>query len=91
MNYMKLNTNKCLLLISENKNEQIWAKLDRDIVSESNKVKLLGITLDNNIKFNERVSNICSKANGKLSALTIVGKFLLFKKRRIPCKAFIES
>ena len=45
MNYMKLNTDKCHLLISGNKNEQMWAKLDRDI----NDVKLLGIILDNNI------------------------------------------
>ena len=50
MNYMKLNTDKCHLLISGNKNEQMWAKLDRDIVWESNDVKLLGITLDNNLK-----------------------------------------
>ena len=32
---MKLNTDKCDLLLSGNKNEQIWAKLDRDIVWES--------------------------------------------------------
>ena len=49
MNYIKLNTNKCHLLILGNKNEQMWAKLDRDIVWESNDVKLLGITFDNNV------------------------------------------
>ena len=75
MNYIKLNTDKCHLLISGNKNEQMWAKLDRDIVWESSDVKLLGITLDNNLKFNEHVSNNCSKANRKLSALTRVVKF----------------
>ena len=32
MNYMKLNTNKCDLSIPGNKNKQIQAKLDRDIV-----------------------------------------------------------
>ena len=32
----------------------MWAKLDRDIVFESNGVKLLGITLDNNLKFDKR-------------------------------------
>ena len=32
MNYMKLNTNKCHLLISGNKNEYMWAQLDQDIV-----------------------------------------------------------
>ena len=88
---MKLNTDKCHLLISGNKNEQMWAKLDRDIFWESNDVKLLGITLDNNLKFDKHVSNICSKANRKLSALTRVAKFLPFKKRRILFKAFIES
>ena len=78
-------------MISSNKNEQMWAKLERDIVWESNIVKLLGITLDSNLKFNKHVSNICSKADGKLSALTGIAKFLPFKKRRILFKAFIES
>ena len=88
---MKLNTDKCNLLISGKKNEQMWAKLDRDIVWESNDVKLLGIPLHNNLKFDKHVSNICSKANRKLSALTRVAKFLPFKKRRILFKAFNES
>ena len=91
MNYMKLNIDKCHLLKSGNKNEQMWAKLDRDIVWENNDVKLLGITLDNNLKFDKHVSNICTKANRKLSALTRVARFLPFKKRRILFKAFIES
>ena len=56
-----------------------------------NDVKRLGIILDNNLKFDKHVSNICSKANRKLSALTRVAKFLPFKKRRILFKAFIES
>ena len=75
MDYMKLNTDKCHLLISGNKNKQMWAKLDRDIVWESNDVKLLRITLDNNLKFDKHVSNICSRASIKISALTRVAKF----------------
>ena len=45
---MKLNTDtdKCHILISGNKNQQMWEKLDRDIVWESNDVKFLGITLN---------------------------------------------
>ena len=50
MNYIKLNTNKCHLLILGNKNEQMWEKLDRDIVWESNDVKLLEIKLANSPK-----------------------------------------
>ena len=90
MNYKKLNNNKCHLLISGNENKQMLAKLDRDIVWESNDVKLLGITLDNDLKFDKHVSNICSKANRKLSVLTRVAKFLPFKRRRILFKAFTE-
>ena len=91
MNYMKLNTNKCHLLISANKSEQMWAELERHIVGESNSVKLPGITLNNDLKCDEHVSNICSKTNSKLNALTRVAKFLSFKKRCILFKAFIES
>ena len=91
MNYMKLNTDNCHPLISRNKNEQMWVKLNRDIVRAGDDAKLLGITLENNLKFDKHVANICSKANRKLSALTRVAKFLLFKKRRILFEAFIES
>ena len=48
---MKTNTDKCHFIISGNKNEQMWAKLDRDIVWESNDAKRLGIILDKNLKF----------------------------------------
>ena len=39
MNYMKLNSDKCNLLVSGNQNGQISAKLDIDIVWKSNDVK----------------------------------------------------
>ena len=55
---MKLNTDKCHLLISGNKNEQLWAKLDRVIAWESNDVKLLGIALGKNLKCDKHVSNM---------------------------------
>ena len=63
----------------------------RDILWDYNDAKLLGITLDSNQKLDKHVSNICAKANRKLSALTQVAKFLPFKKRRILLKAFIGS
>ena len=69
MNYMKLNTDKCHLLISGNKNEYIWAKLDEDIVWESNDVEFLRVTIDNNLRFDKHISIICLKENRKFSAL----------------------
>ena len=78
MKYMKLYTDKCNLLVSGNKNGRMRAKLDRDIVWESNNVKLPGITLNNKLKLDKHVSNICLKANRKLSTLTRVAKFFQF-------------
>ena len=83
---MKPNTDKCHLLISGNKNEQTRAKLDRDIAWESNDVNLLGTALGNNLKFDKHVSNICSKANRKLSVSTRADKL-----RKKGCKKGEES
>ena len=64
------------------------AKLD--IVWESSDIKLLGITLNNKLKFDKHMSNICSKANTKLSTLTRAAKFLPFNKKLILFEAFTE-
>ena len=57
--------------VSIRKLKRIRAKLDRDIVRESNGVKLLGIILNNKLKFDKHLSNICSKVNRKLSNLDL--------------------
>ena len=57
----------------------MWAKLDQDIVRESNDVELLGVTIDNNIRFDKHVSNVCLNVNRNLNALTRVTKFVPFK------------
>ena len=46
---MKLNTDKCHLLISGHKYEYQWFQIDKDMVWEENDVKLFGITIDNEI------------------------------------------
>ena len=88
---MKLNTDKCHILVSDNKNEHMWAKVGNDKIWESKTVKLLGVTIDNQLKFNEHVLNIRKKAIRKLSALSRMSSFLSFDKKRIIFKAFFES
>ena len=74
---MKLNIEKCHLLISVNINEYIRKKLDQGIVCESNNVELLGVTRDNNLRFDKHVSNICLKVNRKVSVSKYLSLFLL--------------
>ena len=59
-------------------------------ITSKNSVKLLGITIDNKLNFNEHVDNICKKAN-KLEALARIAKYLSQCKLRIIMKTFIES
>ena len=90
-NYMKLNTDKCHLIISGNKQESLWADIGNDRIWESNYVKLLGINIDRSLKFDFHMLNVCSKANRKLTILSRMFKFLTFKKRRVLIKACFES
>ena len=69
-NYMKLNNDKCHLLVSGTKYEHNWAKIGNDKIWESNEVKLLGVTIDNKLKLNTHIANICFKANQKLNVLS---------------------
>ena len=90
-NYMKLNTDKCCLIVSGYKHEQVWANIGKDLIWESNDVKLLGVTIDRDLKFDKHVLKLCSKANQKLSALSRMANLLSFNKRRTLFKAFVES
>ena len=58
---------------------------------EKKSVKLLGITIDKKLNFNEHVTNIHKKANQKFHALKRIAKYLDSNKLRILMKAFIES
>ena len=90
-NYSKMNSDKCHLLISGNKYEHIWAKIGNDRIWETKAVKLLGVTIDNEVKFDVHLNNVCLKANRKLSALTRTRKYLDFNKTRVLFKGFFES
>ena len=64
--YMKLKTDKCRLIVSGYKHEQVWANIGKDLIWESHGVKLLGVTIDRDLKFGKHVIKLCSKANQKL-------------------------
>ena len=88
-NEMKSNTDKCHLIIVNHQDNNI--KIGNDIIISKTSVKLLGVTIDNKLNFNEHVDNICKKANNKLHALARIAKYLSPDKLRILMKAFIES
>ena len=90
-NYMKLNSDKCHLLVSGHNYEEMFVEIGNDKIWESKSVKLLGITIDKELKFDKHVDKICSKANRKLNVLSRMQSFLSVRKRKIVFKSFIES
>ena len=60
------------------------------IMSEE-KVKLLGIHIDNRLNFDYHISQLCKKAGKKLHALTRVFKYMDISQRKLIANAFIMS
>ena len=89
-NYLKLNANKCHLLIS-NHRKDIHINVEEEIIECEKSVKLLGVTIDNQLNFNEHVSTIYKRASQKLQALARISNYMCQNKLRTLMKAFIES
>ena len=49
----------------------------------ANKVTFLGITIDRHLNFDCHMTDICNKADRKLSILSRMFRYLNFDKRRI--------
>ena len=89
---MKLNQDKCHLLVSGHKHETVWAKIGETKIWESNKKKLLRVAIDGNLNFDEYVFDLCKKTGRKLSVLARLSIYTSFeKKKNILLKAFVES
>ena len=81
-NYMKLNESKCHLLVCRIKEEVVIVNIE---------VKLLGVTIDRELKFKKHVQSIYSKTGKKLNALARLCTILSFNKRKVLMTAFVMS
>ena len=90
LNYMKLNEDECHSLLADNTPELLWAKVGDELIWESNYEKLLGLTIDKDLNFNQHLSILC-KVSKKVSALARMAKIVPFHKNRLLFKTFIES
>ena len=77
--------------LTQGSSEWLWIRVGNEIIWESQSEKLLGITIDKNLNFDEHLTNVCRKASQKLSALARVSQILPFYKRKMIMKAFVES
>ena len=60
-------------------------------LNQAKKELLLGVTRDNELKFDDHINYLCKKAGQKLNALARIAPFMDTNKKRTIMKAFVES
>ena len=88
---MKLNKDKCHLLVLEQRYENVWVKIGDEKNWESAKQKLIGMEIGRNLNFDDHLISLCKKAGRKLAVLARLSMFMSFKQKRVLLKTFVES
>ena len=88
---MKLNRDKCHFSLSGHKHEVMFAKIQLSKIWENCTEKLLGVIINQNLKFDDYLLTQCKKVGRKIKALARVCTYLSLECRRTLTKAFIES
>ena len=66
----------------------MWLDVGNNRIWESNYEKMLGILIDDSLKFDYYVAEICRKSSRKLTALTRLTSILPFCKMKILMASF---
>ena len=66
-NGMKANADKCQPLLNTKK--KLKANISNYAITNSDKEKLIGVTIANHLNFESHIKNLCSKASQKLYSL----------------------
>ena len=93
-NGMFVNPDKFKALVIDKKranytNEKI--EISNEDIQIVPSVKLLGITIDNRLNFNEHISSICKSAANQLNALVRLKTFLGSNERKVLINSFVLS
>ena len=84
----KANASKCHFFLPPYKPATI--KIKASAIESSNSEKLLGVTIDSKLSFDDHITILCRKTSQKLHALSRVASYMSFdKKKRILLKTFI--
>ena len=86
---MKMNPDKFHLLLSNRKELKI--NICNETISSSKHEKLLGVTIDSKLSFEEHINNLCKKASQKVNALARLASLMSFDQRKLILNSFITT
>ena len=79
------------MILDKTSRQPIILNINQIMVEGSQKVALLGLTIDNRLTFKDHVDMLCSTANYKLHALRWIRKYLTVEKTKLLYNAFVNS
>ena len=88
-NHLKANPGKFHILLSSLKPKIV--SVDIMFLAASSQIKLLGVIIYSELKFENHVTELCLKVSKKINGLCLISSFMSLRKRRTFMKAFIES
>ena len=90
---MVVNSDKFQAIILNRKETQAIHKLiiDNKEIKTTNSIKLLGINIDDQLKFNDHISILCSIAAIQLNALSRLPKYMGKSEKEANIDSFILS
>ena len=86
-NHMKASPGKFHILLSNKKTEKVT--INDDVLNSSVEEKLLGITLDSELKFEKQVTRVCKKTSQRIHVLSRITSYLSLNKWRLFMKTFV--
>ena len=90
-NFMKLNESKCHFLLAGYENNHTLIRFGDNYIEESKNEVLLGVTIDNELKFDKHVGIICKEAGTKKSALSRLANHVTKVQGKVLLESFINS
>ncbi len=88
---LNLSKTHAMLLGTNNTTESLYIYCGNEIIKFISEIKLLGIVIDNKLKFSSQISHLCNKVNKKTYLLNKNIRIFSINFRPILYKLFIQS
>ena len=79
------------IILSRHRVDEFDISLDGHVITRGNTLKMLGVTLDDKLNFNEHIRNMCQTASCQIHALKRISNFLNEQCRMHVYKSFISA
>ena len=92
INSLRANPRKIqFMVMGANKNDCFNLNMAGKVIHSPSEVKLLGVTIDFDLKFKKHINELCRKASYKLHALQRTRRYLSVDNAKLLVNAFIDS